>query len=734
MKIWLTMKELLTVIQVTRPEPIDTYPRTAEIEQWTERDQISPEAILSALSNTLFDVYCSDSYTAKSLWDELDRKYNTEDQGLEKYSVSKFMRYQMVGQKGRLSLDDLVIAISIEEEHRNQTHKMPVEHHPRANLIVGKQKVNKVNSNLIAINKGKATKNKKSKANKPCWNYGQVGHWAKLCPNKKAKTWQAVVNMVVGGSSSASTLGATEGYVSVQPELLTIYELCDWLIDTGANVHYGGNCANVMFLTTAKDMWDALHDMYSHAKNISRVFELYEKLFSLKKDGRAILDYFASLKGTADEILLYHPLSCDAQTRKTQWEDFLVAKFLSGVDSNLKVVHDHLLGNDSVSTLSNALSRVLCVATGSFESFSSSGTSIESSAMAVRGRGRSSSRGRGGRGRISNTSTNSRYCTHCGRTNHVVEKFWIKYGKPKWANTVNSGGEPAALEPSPNQSKVVTFHEQLLHHPVANSATPATASSPSALLHLTDLQTRRMIGGGHERGGLYFLDTSTPVDARDLSASVSPLQWHCRPRHPSLPSLKKVLPIESSRLDCESCELGKHHRASFPPRIDKRSSSPFTLVHSDIWGPCRLESIAGFGYFITFVVDYSRMTWVYLLKDRSQVPTIITSFYNEIKTQFFVSICTLRTDNALEFVQKAVSNFCDSKEILHQTSCLYTSQQIGVAKRKHRHLLDVARTIMTHMHVPKSYWGDAILTACYLINRMPSSVLSGDTPYSCLFP
>ncbi|KAL0312187.1 UNVERIFIED_CONTAM: hypothetical protein Sradi_5618000 [Sesamum radiatum] len=81
-------------------------------------------------------------------------------------------------QKGRLSLDDLMIAISIEEEHRNQTHKMPVEHHHRANLIVGKQKVNK------------------------------VGHWAKLCPNKKAKTGHAAVNMVVGG---ASTSGATEG-------------------------------------------------------------------------------------------------------------------------------------------------------------------------------------------------------------------------------------------------------------------------------------------------------------------------------------------------------------------------------------------------------------------------------------------------------------------------------------------------------------------------------------------
>ncbi|KAL0309014.1 UNVERIFIED_CONTAM: hypothetical protein Sradi_5843700 [Sesamum radiatum] len=231
MKIWLTMKGLLTVIQVTKPEPTDTDSKTAEIAQWTERDQIGRGAILSAMSNTLFDVYCSDSYTAKFLWDKLDRKYNTEEQGLKKYYVSNFMRYQMVEdrswtnfpnpgknfgmtlkhQKGRLSLDDLMIAISIEEEHRNQTHKIPVEHRPRANLIVGNQRVNKINSNSKAINKGKTTKNKKSKANKPCWNCGQVGHWAKLYPNKKAKTGQTVVNMVVGGSSGASTSGVMKG-------------------------------------------------------------------------------------------------------------------------------------------------------------------------------------------------------------------------------------------------------------------------------------------------------------------------------------------------------------------------------------------------------------------------------------------------------------------------------------------------------------------------------------------
>ncbi|KAL0341262.1 UNVERIFIED_CONTAM: Retrovirus-related Pol polyprotein from transposon RE1 [Sesamum radiatum] len=84
--------------------------------------------------------------------------------------------------------------------------------------------------------------------------------------------------------------------------------------------------------------------------------------------------------------------------------------------------------------------------------------------------------------------TSSRYCTHCGRTNHVVDKCWIKHGKPDWANTVTSGGDPTALEPSPHSSESVTLsreeYEQLLHRPVANSATPPTSSSLDALAAL----------------------------------------------------------------------------------------------------------------------------------------------------------------------------------------------------------------------------------------------------------
>ena len=64
-----------------------------------------------------------------------------------------------------------------------------------------------------------------------------------------------------------------------------------------------------------------------------------------------------------------------------------------------------------------------------------------------------------------------------------------------------------------------------------------------------------------------------------------------------------------------------------------------------------------------------------------------------------------------------------SRGIIHQSSCAYTPQQNSVAERKNRHLIETARTMLIHHNVPLHFWGDAVLTAGYLINRMPSSVL-----------
>ena len=93
----------------------------------------------------------------------------------------------------------------------------------------------------------------------------------------------------------------------------------------------------------------------------------------------------------------------------------------------------------------------------------------------------------------------------------------------------------------------------------------------------------------------------------------------------------------------------------------------------------------------------------------------------------------LRTDNALEYVKKDVSSFYSKNEIMHHTTCSHTSQQNGVAERKHRHILDIGRTLMIHMCVLKYLWSDAVLSVCYLIKRMSFSVLNKRSLFSCLY-
>ena len=59
--------------------------------------------------------------------------------------------------------------------------------------------------------------------------------------------------------------------------------------------------------------------------------------------------------------------------------------------------------------------------------------------------------------------------------------------------------------------------------------------------------------------------------------------------------LQYVVHVESSifTLGCESCELGKHHCATYQSQVNNRNSSAFELVHSDIWGPNRVPSVKG---------------------------------------------------------------------------------------------------------------------------------------------
>ena len=120
------------------------------------------------------------------------------------------------------------------------------------------------------------------------------------------------------------------------------------------------------------------------------------------------------------------------------------------------------------------------------------------------------------------------------------------------------------------------------------------------------------------------------------------------------------------------------------------------------------------------------------MEKKSEVEQRFQDFFNMIKNQFHTTIGILRSDNGTEYFNKYLSTFLVTNGIIHQSTCRDTPQQNGIAERKNRHLLEVTRAIMFSMNVPKYLWGNALLTACHLINRMSSRVLQYETPVQVL--
>ncbi|GJR46556.1 retrovirus-related pol polyprotein from transposon TNT 1-94 [Tanacetum coccineum] len=202
---------------------------------------------------------------------------------------------------------------------------------------------------------------------------------------------------------------------------------------------------------------------------------------------------------------------------------------------------------------------------------------------------------------------------------------------------------------------------------------------------MTDLKIKKIIGRWRKCDGLYVFEPEVSKSLVGLSSS-SLFEAHCCLGHPYLQSLKKLYLEYShlSSLNCDSCEFAKHKRVHLSPRANKRAASLFELVHLDVWGPCPITSKSGFKYFVTFVDDYSRVTWLYLMKNQSEVFTHFCSFVAEIKTQFHVTVQTLQSDNAQEYFSDTFQSYMLQHGILHESSCVYRRAQ----ERKNRHLLE----------------------------------------------
>ena len=244
------------------------------------------------------------------------------------------------------------------------------------------------------------------------------------------------------------------------------------------------------------------------------------------------------------------------------------------------------------------------------------------------------------RGRSGNRSRRQRpHCTNCNKLGHTRDRCYQLHGRPSrttptlptvtlanGSQTVAKGIGLAHPLPSLPLTSVLYTPECLFNLISINKITRTLNCSIiffDKFVTLQDRSTGKTIGIGRESQGLYHL-TSKSSPAAYVSTD-APLFIHSRLGHPSLSKFQKMVTRFStlSSLACEFCHLGKHTRVSFPKRLNNRAKSPFELVHTNVWGPCWIVSTLGFQYFVTFIDDYSRFTWLFLMKNRAELYSIL---------------------------------------------------------------------------------------------------------------
>jgi histone deacetylase 1/2 len=148
-------------------------------------------------------------------------------------------------------------------------------------------------------------------------------------------------------------------------------------------------------------------------------------------------------------------------------------------------------------------------------------------------------------------------------------------------------------------------------------------------------------------------------------------------------------------------------------------------VFSDVWGPAP-SSIGIFTYYVSFIDDFSKFSWIYLLKKKSDVFQIFRNFKQLVERQFDKKILVVQSDWGGEY--EKLNSFFKQIGIEHHVSCPHAHRQNGSAERKHRHIVEVGLALLTDASMPLKFWDEAFLTATYLINMLPSKVINHETP------
>lgn len=251
---------------------------------------------------------------------------------------------------------------------------------------------------------------------------------------------------------------------------------------------------------------------------------------------------------------------------------------------------------------------------------------------------------------------------------------------------------------------------------------------------IVDKRTKQIKGMGQARNGLYYLvDQTNPssnhVDIPAHTPTPEPsdplAQWHHRLGHAPLSKLKHIPCVQPYTQNqptvCVTCPMAKFTKVPFSLGVS-HATQPFELVYIDIWGPYKDCTKGNCRYFLTLVDDHTRTTWVYLLRYKSDSLSTLLKFLNYVKTHFDKHIKFMPWNLLMPLAKNSFPNMV-------LCTRLHVSRDLNkmLEWNANIHILEIAANL------PISYWGDCVLAAIHIINRLPTTVLHHKTPYEALF-
>jgi IS30 family transposase len=174
---------------------------------------------------------------------------------------------------------------------------------------------------------------------------------------------------------------------------------------------------------------------------------------------------------------------------------------------------------------------------------------------------------------------------------------------------------------------------------------------------------------------------------------------------------------------CSGCNLGKQHRKPFPQSSSYRSSKGLELFHTDLCGHITPPTPGGKSYFLLVVDDFSRFMWIELLKSKDEALAYFKKVKALAETEKEGKLKALRTDRGGEFNSSQFTMFCNEFGIKHCTTTPYTPQQNGVVEHMNQTVIEMARCMLKSKGVSAQFWGEAVATTAYILNRSPTKAL-----------